>query len=84
MMQLECWLESLILKLPKKSWRRDLNPRPADYKSAALPAELRQPERVILTKRAILRNPELPKYMRVYTMYGIRVGQCMLLLLHHW
>ena len=24
------------------SWRRDLNPRPADYKSAALPAELRQ------------------------------------------
>src|SRR5262245_47223816 len=26
------------------SWRRDLNPRPADYKSAALPTELRQPE----------------------------------------
>ena len=25
------------------SWRRDLNPRPADYKSAALPTELRQP-----------------------------------------
>ena len=24
------------------SWRRDLNPRPADYKSAALPTELRQ------------------------------------------
>ena len=24
------------------SWREDLNPRPADYKSAALPAELRQ------------------------------------------
>lgn len=24
------------------SWRRDLNPRPADYKSAALPVELRQ------------------------------------------
>ncbi len=24
------------------SWRRDLNPRPADYKSAALPPELRQ------------------------------------------
>ena len=24
------------------SWRKDLNPRPADYKSAALPAELRQ------------------------------------------
>jgi hypothetical protein len=25
------------------SWRRDLNPRPPDYKSGALPAELRQP-----------------------------------------
>ncbi|CAI8893745.1 protein of unknown function [Methylocaldum szegediense] len=24
------------------SWRRDSNPRPADYKSAALPTELRQ------------------------------------------
>ena len=24
------------------SWRTDLNPRPADYKSAALPTELRQ------------------------------------------
>ena len=24
------------------SWRRDLNPQPADYKSAALPIELRQ------------------------------------------
>src|SRR5437867_4198241 len=31
------------------SWRRDLNPRPADYKSAALPAELRQ-----LVKRRML------------------------------
>ncbi len=29
-------------RLPPWSWRRDLNPRPADYKSAALPAELRQ------------------------------------------
>src|SRR3990172_1468832 len=28
--------------LNKWSWRRDLNPRPADYKSAALPTELRQ------------------------------------------
>jgi hypothetical protein len=25
-----------------RSWRRDLNPRPSDYKSDALPAELRQ------------------------------------------
>src|SRR5207248_10810263 len=29
------------------SWRRDLNPRPADYKSAALPTELRQPEQKV-------------------------------------
>src|SRR4029077_16224941 len=27
----------------KFSWRRDLNPRPSDYKSDALPTELRQP-----------------------------------------
>ena len=26
----------------KWSWREELNPRPADYKSAALPTELRQ------------------------------------------
>ena len=28
---------------PSWSWRRDSNPRPSDYKSDALPAELRQP-----------------------------------------
>ena len=27
------------------SWRRDSNPRPSDYKSDALPAELRQPRK---------------------------------------
>ena len=32
-------------RLPENwSWRRDLNPRPSDYKSDALPAELRQPK----------------------------------------
>ena len=31
------------IKRALRSWRRDLNPRPADYKSAALPTELRQP-----------------------------------------
>src|SRR5580700_4217297 len=30
------------LKLAVWSWRRDLNPRPSDYKSDALPTELRQ------------------------------------------
>jgi hypothetical protein len=34
---------SLALRSPTNwSWRRDLNPRPSDYKSDALPAELRQ------------------------------------------
>ena len=32
-----------FLGFRKWSWRRDLNPRPSDYKSDALPAELRQP-----------------------------------------
>src|SRR5207237_7541719 len=32
-----------ILRAKLWSWRRDLNPRPSDYKSDALPAELRQP-----------------------------------------
>jgi hypothetical protein len=34
----QIFFKSLILW----SWRRDLNPRPSDYKSDALPAELRQ------------------------------------------
>ena len=42
-----CCFKVLLLPLPKPvqmwSWRRDLNPRPSDYKSDALPAELRQP-----------------------------------------
>lgn len=29
------------------SWRRDLNPRPSDYKSDALPTELRQPAPIV-------------------------------------
>ena len=33
-----CCFRKLILW----SWRRDLNPRPSDYKSDALPTELRQ------------------------------------------
>ena len=32
-------------KSERWSWRRELNPRPADYKSAALPTELRQPDK---------------------------------------
>jgi hypothetical protein len=31
------------------SWRRELNPRPSDYKSDALPTELRQPRKPIKT-----------------------------------
>ena len=36
--EVRLWLTQLRLE----SWRRDLNPQPADYKSAALPVELRQ------------------------------------------
>ncbi len=40
-----CFQDSLRLTPPQNlwwSWRRELNPRPSDYKSDALPAELRQ------------------------------------------
>jgi hypothetical protein len=40
-----CFQDSLRLAPPQNSswsWRRELNPRPSDYKSDALPAELRQ------------------------------------------
>ena len=35
-------LELSRIKFKKWSWWTDLNPRPADYKSAALPTELHQ------------------------------------------
>ena len=38
-----CALVAARLGISGWSWRRDLNPRPSDYKSDALPAELRQP-----------------------------------------
>src|ERR1700688_389675 len=31
-----------LIQINRQSWRRDLNPRPSDYKSDALPTELRQ------------------------------------------
>ena len=37
------------------SWRRDLNPQPADYKSAALPIELRQ-QTLIFELRNLINN----------------------------
>ena len=40
-------MQSFTLHHPRQVekwiWREELNPRPADYKSAALPTELRQP-----------------------------------------
>ena len=33
----------MLPRFKEWSWRWDLNPQPADYKSAALPIELRQP-----------------------------------------
>ena len=50
------------LPQPSWSWRRDSNPRPSDYKSDALPAELRQRSQTYNTTRAA---PELqgpPKF----------------------
>ena len=38
--------------LKKFSWRRELNPRPSDYKSDALPAELRQHDQTLQTYHA--------------------------------
>ena len=35
-------LRSIPPRVSQWSWRRELNPRPSDYKSDALPAELRQ------------------------------------------
>ena len=49
-------VEEIAQKRPKWSWRQDLNPRPADYKSAALPTELRQ--RVVLG--ALTGRPRIP------------------------
>jgi hypothetical protein len=50
--RMECVLEKPVAPLTESatcrkyffywSWRRDLNPRPPDYKSGALPTELRQ------------------------------------------
>ena len=44
------------MKHHAQSWRRDLNPRPADYKSAALPTELRQQQSPITLQPLIIRN----------------------------
>ena len=51
------------------SWRWDSNPQPADYKSAALPIELRQPEDDRTVNDARSRDPsstgdrEVPAYL---------------------
>ncbi len=45
-----------IIKQKKWSWRWDSNPQPADYKSAALPIELRQQSRNKLIARVIKIN----------------------------
>ena len=45
------------------SWRRDLNPRPSDYKSDALPAELRQPPQTDNSKASE------PKLQVVYKIF---------------
>ena len=45
---LEGWGSTMELhprNTKKWSWREELNPQPADYKSAALPIELHQPKK---------------------------------------
>ena len=48
MTSLEGWGSTIELhprNTKKWSWREELNPQPADYKSAALPIELHQPKK---------------------------------------
>ena len=52
----DAWSPPRTSELPAWSWREDLNPRPADYKSAALPTELRQLRRYIVRTRMPERN----------------------------
>ena len=51
------------------SWRLDLNQRPADYKSAALPTELRQLSLFILLERETGLEPA------TYSLEGCRSSQ---------
>ncbi len=61
-------------ELDRWSWRRDLNPRPSDYKSDALPAELRQPvgKRRNVTKTCSLCN----KQLHTYTISVVLAPRC--------
>src|SRR5579862_7264255 len=55
------------------SWRRDLNPRPSDYKSDALPAELRQPPQTYnYTNRKVNCKENLEKFLRrFHSPFGV-------------
>jgi hypothetical protein len=55
-------------QISKWSWRRDLNPRPSDYKSDALPAELRQPKDGFPCFAKPLRHPEIYPVIRAGTL----------------
>ncbi len=44
----QTYLRSLSREGEDWSWRQDLNPRPTDYKSVALPTELRQHNKMLL------------------------------------
>ncbi len=65
-----CHLSVFRTTVPRTwSWRWDSNPQPADYKSAALPIELRQPEDDRTVNDARSRDPsstgdrEVPAYL---------------------
>ncbi len=52
------------------SWRLDLNQRPADYKSAALPTELRQPISLLFKGHFLERETGLEP--ATYSLEGCR------------
>ena len=54
----------LYKSLKQWSWRRDLNPRPSDYKSDALPTELRQHSEATIfstVANSVTPSPRFPK-----------------------
>jgi hypothetical protein len=60
------------------SWRRDLNPRPADYKSAALPTELRQPDETGILARTVPNWQRFAPFFAHFGLTAVRPSWCCL------
>lgn len=71
--------------LEKWSWREELNPRPADYKSAALPTELRQPNyhSSVLASQKRRRDSRESFMAKQYLNSNFLVSRPVLILLKH-